>query len=175
MREGHTLTMADKKIYCYGGIGSKKHSDMICFDPFLSHWKIIEGCGERPNYGRNNHSAVAYKKSIYIYGGEREFDSILKVRECANDFRSFNTENNEWKVFKPSGDTIEGRRGHLAAVVGRNMVLFGGINIKGVYRNDMYHMDIPQQKLSMANVEGQQIFHGGIAFGTATSIYNFEK
>lgn len=80
---------------------------------------------------------------IYIFGGEKKFDTILKLRECAFDFRSFNTETYEWKQFKPNGDTIEGRRGHQMVVVGKNIVIIGGVSSKGHYRNDVYHMDIP--------------------------------
>jgi len=58
------------------------------------------------------------------------------------DFRTFNTDNLEWRSFKPSGEGIDGRRGHSASLVGRHMVIFGGANTRGAYTNDVYYLDI---------------------------------
>lgn len=41
-----------------------------------------------------------------------------------------------------TGDHISPRRNHSACVVGRNMLIYGGVNNMGVYLNDLYLYDI---------------------------------
>jgi hypothetical protein len=48
----------------------------------------------------------------------------------------------EWKLLQTSGDPIEARRGHSGTIVGKHMIIFGGINSKGKYLDDLYHMDL---------------------------------
>jgi N-acetylneuraminic acid mutarotase len=79
---------------------------------------------------------------IYIFGGEKLYDEHTHTRECFNEIRSFNTETLEWRLIKSSGDGIEGRRGHACAVVGKNMLIFGGVNSKGFYLDSLYHLDL---------------------------------
>jgi hypothetical protein len=48
MREGHSFTNVGNKIYCYGGINSKKLSDLYYFDTFVWKWKLVNPIGEVP-------------------------------------------------------------------------------------------------------------------------------
>lgn len=79
---------------------------------------------------------------IYIFGGEKIYDEHTRTRECLSEIRSLNTETMEWKFIKTNGDGIEGRRGHACTVIGKNMLIFGGINSKGYYLDSIYHLDL---------------------------------
>ena len=40
------------------------------------------------------------------------------------------------------GDSIEGRRGHASSIVGKHLLVFGGINTNGNHLNSIFHLDI---------------------------------
>lgn len=61
---------------------------MIIFLGTLSWEKITQG-GDAPSYGRYGHSAVLYNRKMFIFGGEKKFNSHLKQHECLNDIRYF--------------------------------------------------------------------------------------
>lgn len=44
---------------------------------------------------------------------------------------------NEWKNAKTYGEFIEPRRNHIAAIVGKNMILHGGVAGNGLYLSDL--------------------------------------
>lgn len=52
-------------------------------------WEKIPQSGEVPSYGRYGHSAVLYNKKMFIFGGEKKYNSHLKQHECLNDVRYF--------------------------------------------------------------------------------------
>jgi hypothetical protein len=141
MREGFSFSAAGRKGILFGGISNKKHGDMAVFDFQYENWKKIDSTGDKP-CARNNHTAVSYRKMIYVFGGEKLYDEHTHTRECLSDIKAFNTETLEWKTLKTSGDGIEGRRGHACVVVGKNMLIFGGINSKGYYLDSLYHFDM---------------------------------
>jgi len=49
----------------------------------------LEPKGDVPTFGRFGHSAERYQNAIVIFGGEKNYNSILKIRECLNDVRMF--------------------------------------------------------------------------------------
>lgn len=55
------------------------------------------------------------------------------------------------------------------------MVIFGGINSKGKYLSDVYHFDISQMKVSIAQIFGTNPYAKGVGFHTMTAIYNFDR
>jgi len=52
-------------------------------------WEKITVKGDIPPYGRYGHSADRYLNSIVIFGGEKNYNTILKIRECVSDVRIF--------------------------------------------------------------------------------------
>lgn len=58
----------------------------------------------------------------------------------------FNTETNEFKIVKTSGEGVEVRRGHANTFVGRHMFIMGGITTKGKYLSDAFHFDLVTSK-----------------------------
>jgi hypothetical protein len=66
----------------------------------MGQWSRVDGSGEVPTVGRNNHTAIRYNRSLVVFGGEKFYDPGTKKRECHNDMQVFNTENGEWRSIK---------------------------------------------------------------------------
>ena len=105
-------------------------------------WYKPECQGDIPNYGRHGHTACEFKKNIVIFGGEKKFNSAIKIRECLNDTRIFNPETNDWKFLKSLGKIIEPRRNHSAAVNDRLLYVYGGISNHGNYLRDSWSLNL---------------------------------
>lgn len=71
------------------------------------------------------------RRLLIIFGGEKYYDSKTLQRKCLNDIKIFNTDTSEMKVFKDLSDGITPRRAAAGTVVGRNLLVHGGINTNG--------------------------------------------
>ena len=80
-------------------------------------------------------------KNIVIFGGEKKFNSAVKLRECLNDTRTFNPETNEWRFVKSLGKILEPRRNHSAAVNNRILYVYGGISGNGILLKDIWMLN----------------------------------
>ncbi|CAD8065937.1 unnamed protein product [Paramecium sonneborni] len=173
MREGASLNNVSGKLYLFGGISSKPFNDMVIWEN--KEWYQPQVIGEKAPFGRTNHIHCVYRRNIYIFGGEKPYDGQQKIRESTNDFRVFNTENNEFKVLRFGGEVIEGRRGASGAIVGKHIMIHAGINTKGKYLNDLYHYDILNNKMILSQVEPNDFFINGIAFHTLISVFSTSR
>ena len=60
----------------------------------------------------------------------------MKESECLNDVRIFDPVIFEWKYIKVTGEWIDIRRNHSSVIVGKYMLIHGGINNKSKHLND---------------------------------------
>lgn len=69
------------------------------------------------------HSAVAYKNCLYVFGGEVGFSAGTETPLWCYDIRS-----NTWKKIRTKKGVVtpKGRRGHTALVHRDQMLLYGG-------------------------------------------------
>ena len=75
----------DHRFYLFGGLGMGTLSDLseaTILNGKLS-WRKVEYNSKRLE-ARQNHSAVAYKDCMYVFGGCYQFSSKVKKRECTN-------------------------------------------------------------------------------------------
>ena len=54
----------------------------------------------------------------------------------------YNTEINEMQTLKFPANIELGRRGHTSAIIGKHLLIHGGIDSQGVYLNNLYHFDL---------------------------------
>ena len=59
----------------------------------------------------------------------------------------------EWKTIHAGGEWLDFRRNHSAVIVGKYMMIHGGINNKNSYLNDYFNLDLTSLKWSKAVVE----------------------
>ena len=109
-------------------------------------WEKISQSGDVPDQGRFSHSADVYNKNILIFGGETGYNERVKIRCCLNDVRIFNTEKCEWKYIKTSGEVIEARRNFDSVVIGKSLVVYGGVNDYGRYLNELWELNLATLK-----------------------------
>mgnify|MGYP000885029317 CR=1 FL=1 len=141
-REGATLTTAGKLIVMYGGLLNDVSDEIAVYDPQRRTWTQPKMTGEMPFFGRQGHTALEYHKSVIIFGGEKNFNHSMRVRECLNDTRSYNPEKNEWKFHKCMGHILEPRRSHSACIHEKHMLIYGGVSQYGRYLNDIWALNL---------------------------------
>lgn len=53
-------------------------------------WAKVSDSGERFTMGKYGHSAVRYKRKMYVFGGSTTFQSQMRQKECLGEVRSLN-------------------------------------------------------------------------------------
>ncbi|CAD8174604.1 unnamed protein product [Paramecium octaurelia] len=175
VREGCSVTYIPSlnKAYMYGGIGNDLFKNFIALNTQTWTWKDIGvGKGEAPVDGRFGHTATLYKQSIIIYGGEKKFNNVMRIRECYSDVRMFNPADKLWTQIKSYGDLIEGRRNHIAQCVGKYFIIYGGINSFGKVLNDVCSLNLETNKWSNLQIENQSL--EGVSDAASASLFNGE-
>lgn len=72
-----------------------------------------------------------------------QFNQQLKLRENLNDTRLFNIENGQWTLLKPNLEAIpDSRRSFGSCIVGRGLVIHGGIKSRFNALNDMHYLNL---------------------------------
>jgi len=84
------------------------------------------------NSGRSYHSAILYKnRFVIVFGGMGTYDVSRKCRVCFNTINLVDLQSWNSRILKMhSEETIEGRRSHCATLMGKYMLVFGGMNTK---------------------------------------------
>lgn len=115
-RDRHTLTLVDDSLYLCGGFyDSFMLSELYKFDTNVNQWELLPDDGPSP---RHSHAAVAYMKSLYIFGG---YDG-----DYQNDLHEFNTVSQKWQTVLPAG-TLPRKRYRATCVVHSNsLIVYGG-------------------------------------------------
>lgn len=148
-REGCTLTAVEGKLYLFGGRCRKLFNDIKVLDPMTLRWEepaLQSTIGGLPE-PRVNHTTVAYESSLVVYGGCERFNDILQIRNCFHLVHLYDTREiyiglNCWSSAKPVGRGPEPRRCHCAAVVGKLMVFFGGMDRVGKVLDDLQGLNL---------------------------------
>ncbi|KAL4164616.1 hypothetical protein KRP22_004480 [Phytophthora ramorum] len=156
----HSATVVDNKIYVFGGFhsSSARFNDLWIFNPITLDWSQAGAPGTAVNSNNNNalhrasvaktvaptlpaprgaHSAVAIRRSIYVFGGyggtgysRRDFDDLYMLR----------TDDLSWTKVTCKGKPPEKRAGHQACAVDDLMLVCGGWNSVAQF-NDLHIFD----------------------------------
>lgn len=172
-REGATFTIFGKYGYLYGGRSQRAVDEIEVLDLTTGAWKTPNAGGEVPVEGRIGHSACLYERNLVFFGGERRFNEALKLRECLNDIRMFVIDTQEWKWPQCFGEQVEPRRNHVAAVVGKHMLVYGGIDNYGNLLSDLKALNLVTMRWQTCSEEGNNGM--GIAFHAACAVFHPER
>ncbi|CAD8175850.1 unnamed protein product [Paramecium octaurelia] len=175
IREGCTVTYIQNLNKCimYGGIGNDLFKTFVTLNTQSWVWKDIgTGVGDVPLEGRFGHTATLYKQQLIIYGGEKKYNSAMKMRECYGDVRIFTPSDKTWIQLKPYGDVVEGRRNHCAEVVGKYFIVYGGINSYGKVLTDVAGLNLETCKWTSFQIENSSGLEG---VSDATSLAMFKS
>ena len=122
---------------------------------------------EGPPEGRISHTCITYGRSLFIYGGEKTYNTNEMKRACFNDLWVFETVKNEWREQVYFGVTRpKARRCHAAVRAERNMVVYGGIDANGKFQKEIWLFNLTTFKWSLAlqPKETKYYKNKGIAF-----------
>lgn len=108
----------------YDGIENIVIDDLLRWDPTKQEWKQILSPNPKPA-PRCAHSCVAYKKSLYVFGGEL---ASAEQYHHYRDLWKFDTSTLKWEeiITRNTGSIPSARSGHTVFVWKHFMVLFGG-------------------------------------------------
>jgi len=152
-REGGSLTRIsvarndssfEDRLYLFGGLGRGLLSalsyfyitangiNLILKIGLLINVPVEEGNEQRKRYG---HTASAWEGMLVVVGGSKRFNKTAKIRECLVDVQVYDPNISQWTELQCAG--LEPRRHHVACVVGRYLVVHGGVSTFGNYLNSM--------------------------------------
>ena len=129
----------EEKAFLFGGLSRDLHGTIstLTYNPDKESYAcsiVSEGDADKKRYG---HTCTLYEKSLIIIGGARMYNKESKCRECRSDVFFYNTLTNKWAGISPAGASFEARRYHSAAIVGKHVLVYGGVNIKNTYLSDL--------------------------------------
>jgi N-acetylneuraminic acid mutarotase len=172
-RQEATLTNIDQKLYLIGGVSRSINSDINVCAPGELRWQKVYPGGVEPD-PRFGHSALEYKGKIIVFGGGTNFNTVHKLRECLNGIKIFHPNTNQWEYLKTSGTYISTRKYHSAAIVGKHMFIYGGLNQKNNLLSDCALLNLEKKTWKSIYIEGlkENAFHTCVSVLNADQISN---
>ncbi|XP_058804552.1 uncharacterized protein LOC131671824 isoform X2 [Phymastichus coffea] len=122
-RSKHSATLLAGHVYLLGGRnGNLPLKDLWRYSLAESRWEELHPSGERPP-ALQEHSAVAHKDCLYVFGGELGFSAGTET-----PLWCYSVKTNAWKKIRAQkGCAVpRGRRGHSALVHRGQMLIYGG-------------------------------------------------
>lgn len=157
-REGATLTRigickadcsVEERLYLFGGLGRGLLSVLSYFCVtangnsgntlgLLLHVPVEDGNEKRKRFG---HAASTWDGMLVVVGGSKHYNKATGRRECMNDVLVYNPSSSQWTELQcADGALFEQRRYHAASVVGRYLIVHGGISTFDKYLGSIMGM-----------------------------------
>uniref|UniRef100_A0A3B4Y9H9 Zgc:163014 n=1 Tax=Seriola lalandi dorsalis TaxID=1841481 RepID=A0A3B4Y9H9_SERLL len=137
---GHSATYDpdSKSVFVYGGLREGQcYSELYILNTLTWKWKLVTAKGNVPTLAY--HSAVFYKKELFVFGGVQPGTSSGD-KSCSNALYIFNPEFELW--YQP---IVEGDRPlprfHSATLLSQRLIIFGGRKT-ATYLNDLHVLDL---------------------------------
>lgn len=133
-REGHTTTIFKNLAIIVGGHCSSTYQNAETYAFDTGSWAYSTKTNElKVEHPRSYHTAIFYKQRfVILFGGMGTYDVSRKCRVCFNS--SCLIDLHLWKERKDikinNEESIEGRRNHSCCLMGKYMIVVGGINTK---------------------------------------------
>uniref|UniRef100_A0A667Y7R5 Zgc:163014 n=1 Tax=Myripristis murdjan TaxID=586833 RepID=A0A667Y7R5_9TELE len=138
---GHSATYDpdSKAVFVYGGLREgQRYNELYILDTLAWKWRLVTAKGNVPNLAY--HSAVVYKKELYIFGGVQPSRSPVD-QTCSNALYIFNPEFELWYQPIVEGEKPLSRFGHSATLLSDKLLIFGGRKT-ATYLNDLHMLDL---------------------------------
>ena len=167
-REGAAMASVGDKVYLYGGASRSIYNDLWVLHSLYPRWVKTQPQG-LPVERRMGHSLVQYQSSLVTFGGVTAYNRGSQHRECLNSVKTLHTESLQWSNIEPSGLLVSMRRYHCAAMVGKHMLIQGGLSEKNSFLSDAAVLNMRAMKWKTVEIQGTGPGH--IAFHSAVSVY----
>jgi hypothetical protein len=99
---------------------------------------------------------VTYKKKIIIFGGEK-YNIHTQQRYAINEIRVFDPETVTWATVPGASEYIDPRRSHACCLVGKNMIIHGGIDTADTTKCDLWTFNVEHMKWNGVMSEGREL------------------
>lgn len=155
VREGSGMSECCGSLYLYGGLSKTVYSDLYVLHAESQSWEPVQCTGLEPDT-RYGHSFVECGPNIVLFGGALNANPKRQIRECFNTVRvlePLGPVKALWKQLTTIGPVIEMRRYHAAAIVGRHMVVTGGLNQKNKVLEDCAVLDMDSGRWELRSFE----------------------
>ncbi|KAM7402975.1 hypothetical protein PAMA_003752 [Pampus argenteus] len=128
-----------KEVFVYGGLREGHcYSEVYILNTLTWKWRLVTAKGNVPTLAY--HSAVFYKKELFVFGGVEPSHSSGD-KSCSNALYIFNPEFELWYQPIVEGDKPLPRFGHSATLLQQKLIIFGGRKT-ATYLNDLHTLDL---------------------------------
>ncbi|XP_035429313.2 kelch domain-containing protein 4 [Spodoptera frugiperda] len=141
----------------HNGQKTEVYNELLFYNPTNNSWKILKAPGAPPP--RSAHQAIATpanKGELWVFGGEFTSPSETQFHHY-KDLWCFSLAEKKWeKVVAPNGPCS--RSGHRMALLGRNIIVFGGYADDGRecrYFDDVYSFSLDTRTWSKLAPSGK--------------------
>lgn len=99
----------------------------------------------------DSHTSVTYKSNIFLFGGFVGGDNP----HYSNAVYQFDITDILYKEVPTSGSLPQARTDHTANVIGKNMIVFGGVTSTNVYLNDIFILNLEARVWARFDFKGE--------------------
>lgn len=131
-------------LYLYGGLSKTVLCDLYVMKADFTAWEParVSGLETEARYG---HSMSENRSELVIFGGALSANPKTQIRECFNTVRVLEPKGRGevvWSQLTTRGHIVEMRRYHSGSVVGRHLLVVGGMNQKNKVLDDCALLDL---------------------------------
>ncbi|NXX30700.1 LZTR1 regulator, partial [Nicator chloris] len=178
-RYKHACAVCRGSVYLHGGRGCSTLGDFWRYHTVKNEWEMLDCSRDGPEE-LEEHSMVAYKGSLYIFGGMVDSASTqAKTPLWIYDIGMINNSQSfPWDIPSPqASSTPANRKGHSAVVYHASMYIYGGyFGIKGISQ-EFWEFNFDTRKWlcvsSPSDSSGPGARHGHSAVVYHTAMYLF--
>lgn len=133
-RAEHTAVVEGNRMIVFGGYdGKKKLNDTYVYDFAANQWSRPGNAEHNAPSRRCKHSAVLYKKKIYVVGGFQYKDG---ANYALTDMHILDLDSYSWSTVLMNKASPEALQGHKAVACGDSMYVIGG-KVRSRSRNSL--------------------------------------
>ena len=111
------------KIYIFGGADQGKNlNDIQVYDTAENTWSSVSASGSPPS-PRTYHTCASSGDKLYVYSGGLSGSDPVGDRQL----HYFDAKTESWSIINARGDSPKPRHGHVVAVVGKKLLVHGGM------------------------------------------------
>lgn len=166
-REGGTLVSVNRRFYLFAGQGKDKRNDIRVLNPDTWLWTSMN-TAYSPK-GRIGHTACAYKNKMVMFGGWAHYSQRMGIRRCFRKVYVLRIKQGSWYSRIGSGDVPKPRRCHMSQVLGRSMIVYGGLDSMSKRLRSCYVYDLKEQSWTKLP---KSFVPGGRSNGTLTAVFH---
>jgi N-acetylneuraminic acid mutarotase len=146
--EGPQMAVVDSMLVVCGGENQARSSDLKVLDWRTRRWRVVRAINGPK--GRLGHSMVGYRQKVVIFGGW--ITNKTHERVTARKMLVFSMDNNRWEKCLGSGQVPSPRKYHAACLLGRDMLVYGGIDGRNQITDELFILDIAEKVWTKAEV-----------------------